>query len=102
MISPFTLSVNCFCSLPILWHDHKSVVYEMLWSLCLVDRRDGNTCSNKSQIDYSLGTDHSDSAMENSEINYSMTLRCHFIVHEVHLIVSFHLPKNPRQSLLLD
>lgn len=42
------------------------------------------------------------SAMENSEINYSMTLRCHFIVHEVHLIVSFHLPKNPRQSLLLD
>lgn len=69
---------------------------ESVWSLCLGGKRGGNSCDTNSQIEHSLGTDHSDErAMDKSEVNYDMTLRHHFIVSEVHLIIAFNLPKNP-------
>lgn len=74
----------------------------MLWTLSLGDKGDGDTRNNNSQIEHPLGTDHSDErAIRNSEINYNMTRKHHFLAYKVHLIISFNLPKYPEAVIIL-
>lgn len=96
MISPFTLSVSSISAVYLFCGTVIEVWCVSRYGHCVWGAREVVTLVILIQIEHSLGTDHSDErAMDKSEVNYDMTLRHHFIVSEVHLIIAFNLPKNP-------